>query len=304
MSTVLPQRVPVSNIPVLQTVNPTDKILVYTDTFGLVPWGSVVIGADQVDFYTTIETLSANQVVFTSEFNTVSTIVIDNQPKWDSTYSTVNQLSTGWLNTPVTTLQLLTYISNGSIGYTGGDTPLNNPIIIGFNGNTNYGSSSMVDVLAGQDYVNKYTDNPFISFAPGTYRIQGTLYSSSNVTTTTSQYIVAIFAQLPTLGNAKTYSVTNTPTAKIYSTLCQNTQHGVHTFDGYFYCSQQCYGLVLFANNGTAASTTIGAGVNSTLTVYGASPQYGGLLNVFYISENNILGISTGGNSVATRPSL
>lgn len=297
--TVPPVKVPISKITINDSVAPTDYMLTVSNG-GIVqvPWGNVVISSDQTDFYTSVESISASLVELTSEFSVISSVVSSTSSENDSVYTTVNTLSSGWDVNSTVSLQLLTFVSNASIGYTGGNTPQNNPIIVGFNGS--YGASNLVSIASGQTYISTLVDNPCVTLQPGTYKVDGTLFSSCSGNNNV-QYVLALFSSLPTIPNSKTYSTSNTPTSKLYSTLGSNGNQLTHFFNGYIYNSSVAYALLLCANDDGVNSTGTGPGVNATFSIYGTAPKYGGSLNLTYIAPTNALNIT--GSAIAVRPS-
>lgn len=303
MATVPPQEVPVNQLPIKQGIGLTDYIIINSGTLALVPWGDVVITASQTDFYATIESISAAQVELTTQVDTISANIDTNQPNWDSTYNTVNALSGGWTNTPTTTLNVVGLISNNSVGYTGALTPITNPIVIGFNGA--YGSNTKVDLNNAEQYVTSFIDNACLQFQPGTYRINGTLYSTIGTAAKKGLYFFGFYGSLPSVGNNKSYSASNTPTAIIYSTVGYNNTTNSHTFESYVYISSACYGLLFYTNDDSASSAVTGAGVNSTITLaFGTTPAYGGTLDITYLSQGNFLNITGTSSVVAVRPNI
>lgn len=303
MTTVPPREVPVNQLPIKQGISLTDYIIINGGSLALVPWGDVVITADQTDFYTTIQSISTAQVQLTTEVNTISANIDTNQPNWDSTYATVNNLSGGWTNTPTTTLNVVGFISNNSVGYTGSLTPITNPIVIGFNGA--YGLNTKVDLNNSSQYVTSFIDNACLQFQPGTYRINGNLFSTIGTAAKKGLYFFAFYGSLPTVGNNKSYSANNTPTAVIYSTPGYNNTTNTHSFESYVYVSTACYGLLFYVNDDAASSTVTGAGVNSSITLaFGSTPTYGGTLDITYLSENNFLNITGTSTIVAIRPNI
>lgn len=303
MATVPPQEVPVNQLPIRQAINATDYIIINSDTLALVPWGDVVISADQTDFYATIVSISAAQVQLTSDVNTISANITTNEPNWNNTYTTVSTLSTGWTNTPTTTLNVLGIITNSSVGYTGSLTPITNPIVVGFNGA--YGLNTKVDVNNSGQYVTSFIDNACLQFLPGTYRINGSLLSTIGTAAKSGLYFFGFYGSLPTVGNNKSYSANNSPIAIVYSTVGNTNGTNVHTFESYMYISTTCYGLLMYTNNDTATSAVTGPGVNSTLSLaFGTTPAYGGTLDITYLSQSNFLNITGTSSIVSVRPSL
>jgi len=303
MATVPPQEVPVNLLPIKQGISLTDYIIINSGTLSLVPWSNVVITADQTDFYTTIVSISASQVELTTQVNSISANIDANQPNWDSTYSTVNNLSGGWTNTPTTTLNVIGFTSNSSVGYTGSLTPITNPIVIGFNGA--YGLNTKVDLNNSSQNVTGFIDNACLQLQPGTYRIDGSLISTIGTASKKGLYFFAFYGSLPTVGNNKSYSASNSPTAVLYSTPGYNNTTNTHTFESYVYVSTACYGLLLYTNDDSASSTVTGAGSNSSISLaFGNTPAYGGTLDITYLSENNFLNITGTSTIVAVRPNI
>ncbi len=302
MATVPPQEVPINLLPIQQGISLTDYLLISNGTLNLVPWSDVVITKDQVDFYTTIESISTAQVELTVQVNTLSATVTEGLSSWDSTYTTVNTLSTGWLSTPTTTLNIIGFIANNSVGYTGSQTPLTNPIVVGFNGS--YGANKITDINNTNNYVTDFIDNACLQFEPGTYKFSGTLYSSSGSASITNQYYFGFYGSLPTIGNSKNYSANNAPITTIYSTVSYNASTNTHSIDSYVYISSTCYGALFFTNNDTASAAGTGAGINYSLSIFGNTPKYGGTLNITYLSPTNFLNITGTSSVVAVRPSL
>lgn len=303
MATVPPRKVPINELPILQGISLTDYIVVDNGSLGLVPWSNVVITANQTDFYTTIESISTAQVELTTQVNSISTNIDTNQPNWDSTYATVNNLSGGWTNTPTTTLNVIGLISNNSIGYTGANTPITNPIVIGFNGA--YGSNTKVDINNAGEYVTGFIDNASLQFQPGTYRINGTLYSSIGTAAKKGLYFLGFYGSLPSVGNNKSYSASNTPIAVVYSTVGYNNTTNSHSFESYVYISSACYGILFYTNDDSTSSAVTGPGVSSTITLpFGTTPAYGGTLDITYLSQSNFLNITGTSSIVAVRPNF
>ena len=303
MATVLPQEVPVNQLPIKQAISPTDYLLINSTTLALIPWSNIVISKDQTDFYTSIESISANLVIAQTDVNTLSTTIQDSITSWNSTYTTVNDLSACWINVVTSSFSIIGFTSLNSIGYTGSNTPLNNPVVVGFNGA--YGQNIKTDINNVNGYVNTFTDNACIQLQPGTYRINGTLYSSCGNVTSKAQYILAFYNNVPSVNNNKTYSANNTPIAEIYSTLGVNSYQSSHSFDTYLYVNSACYALLFYVSNDAVTSTTTGVGVNGTLSIFGGTPSYGGTLNVTFIGETNFLNLTVPNNSsIVVRPAL
>lgn len=303
MATVLPQEVPVNQLQIKQSISPTDYLLINSTTLALVPWSSVVISKEQTDFYTSIESISSTLVNVQTDVATLSTTIQDSITSWNSTYTTVNDLSAGWVNVVTSSLSILSFISLSSINYTGSNTPLNNPIVVGFNGA--YGQNIKTDINNPSNNVNTFTDNASIQFQPGTYRVNGTLYSSCGNLSSTAQYILAFYNNVPSVNNNKTYSANNTPIAQIYSTLGVNAYQSSHIFDTYLYVDSACYALLLYVSNDAVTSVKTGVGVNSTLNIFGGTPSFGGTLNITFTGETNFLNFTLPNNSsIVVRPAL
>lgn len=310
MATVLPKETPLNDLPIQQSVNPTDYILISNGTLNLVPWSSIVISADQTDFYTSILSISAAQVVNTVDTATLSATVTDNLPNWNSTYNTVNSLSGAWTNTPNAILVLQGYTSNNTASYSGTGTQITGGIVVGFN--YSYTNKFVEINNTGQQLIN-FTDNACLQFQPGTYRFTGSIKSTLR-SSINGQYILLFFNSIPNVSNNKTYTISTAPVASIYSSIESNTLSlsssnitCEHTFDSYAYISSVSYGLLLFVNNDDSTSTTTGVGVSNTLNVknLGITPSYGGTLNVTYISESNPFNITSSSQaSVVVRPGL
>lgn len=302
MPIVPPKEVPLNLIPIFQGIAPTDYILVNNGTLGLVPWGNIIITAEQTDFYSTIESISSAQIDLTASVVELSATVDSGKPNWDSSYTTVNALSTGWTSAATTTLNIVGYISNSSIGYTGSLTPLTNPIVIGFNGS--YGLNKIVNINNTDNYVTSFTDNASLYLKTGTYKISGSVISTSSAVTIGTQFCVAFYSSLPTVGNNKSYSASNTPVATVYSTVGYNVLQNVHFIDSYVYVSSPCYALVLFTNTDASISTNTGVGTNVSLSLFGGTPKYGGTIDITYLSSTNFLNITGTSSVVGVRPTL
>lgn len=291
MLTVLPKQTTLNDLTTVQAINPTDKLIITVDgNIVLVPWGDITVTAEQTDFSTTIESISAAQVINTSDINTLSAAFYSEQPANDSVYSTVNELSSGWNSLATVLLVQQGFISNTQGNYTGSITPLTAPLVVGFNGT--YANNKLVNINNTQNYITSNVTTGALLFASGTYKISGNLLSRSQNTDKISQYILAFYSTLPSVNNDPTYSVNNTPVAQLYSSVSYNNVTNTHNINGYVYISAASYGLLLFANNDVITATNTGAGTNQSLSLFGSIPGRGGVVEITYISSDNVLNVT------------
>lgn len=296
MSTVSPKQTSLNDLTIVQSINPTDYVIINMNgNLVLVPWSNVTITADQTDFYTSIESISAAQVVNTTDIATLSAAYYNTKPQYDSVYSTVNSLSSGWNGLATALLVQQGFIANTQGGYTGINTPLTDPLVVGFNGN--YANNKLVNINNAQNYITANISTGALQFAPGTYKISGTLLSRSQNTGITSQYIFAFYSSLPTVNNDPTYSTNNSPVDELYSSVSYGNNTNTHNIDGYVYISETSYGLLLFANTDVVTASNTGSGTNQSLSLFGSIPGRGGAVEISYISADNILNISLAGSA-------
>jgi len=310
MATVLPKETPINNIPIQQGINPTDYLLINNGTLNLVPWSTIVISADQTDFYTSILSISSAQINNTVNTATLSATIINNSPNWNSTYSTVNNLSSSWVGVPTAMLVLQGFKSNSAANYDGTGAQIQGGIVVGFNGSY---TNTFINVNNASQQISNFQENACIKFQPGTYRISGSIKSTSGVNIK-SQYVLVFYNSIPGVNNNATYTISTAPVAQIYSTVestnltsTTGSVTNTHIIDSYVYINSVSYGILLYVNNDANTSANTGVGTQNTLSIrnLGTSPAYGGCINLTYISQTNTFNItSSSESSVVVRPNL
>lgn len=296
MTTVLPKETPVNQLPVTQSINNTDYILTSSgDGLSLVRWGDITISLNQTDFSSTIDSISAAQVTNTTDTTSLSADYYSTLPEFQSVYTTVNNLSSGWGNLDTAFLVQQGFISNTQGNYTGSVTPLTDPLVIGFN--NNYASNRLVNIN-NNSHITTNVNSAALQFSPGTYKISGNLISRSQNSQVTSQYMFAFYNALPTVGNDATYSATNLPAGVLYSSVSYNNSTNTHIMEGYVYFNSTSYGLLLYSNTDSITATNTGAGLNQALSVFGIIPAKGGVINITLVSTENVLNIAATNNAI------